>query len=108
MDSDGEETIQETNDNIEFEIRIEANNPKSHLLKGAGKLYLTNCRLFLIANHSTQQFKGFEIRNHKIYSEKLEQPVFGANYFHGFIKTYNNIFQHDLEFKIWFKGGNQS
>ena len=34
--------------NIEFEIKIEANNPKSNLLKASGTLYLTNMHLYLI------------------------------------------------------------
>jgi len=50
--------------------------------------------------------EGFSIKNHKIYNEKFEQPVLYANYFHGNIKTYNNIFKNDLYFKIIFKAGN--
>ena len=69
-------------------------------------LYLTNLRIILInSNNINDKFKGFSIKNYKVYSEKFEQPTMGGNYFHGFIKTYNAIFPTDLEFKIRFKGG---
>jgi len=33
---------------MEFEIKVEATNPKSKFLKGAGSVYLTNIRVILI------------------------------------------------------------
>ena len=59
-------------------------------------------RIILLNNDENSEFKGFDIKSHKVYQEQLFQPTFSNNYFHGYIQTYNSIFKDDLEFKIIF------
>ena len=97
------EKIELNNTNIEFEIRVEPSNPKSQILKGAGVLYLTNFRIILVNINQNEQLKAFSIKNYKVYKEELPQGKNSSNNFHGLIKTYNEMFKQDLEFKIEFK-----
>ena len=108
MDKKKNEVIHQKIDNVEFQIRVEPKNPESQVLKGSGKLYLTNYKLYLINTKQNKQFKGFETKSYKVYQEKLEQPTFGQNFFQGQVSSYNKIFRNDLEFKVIFKSGNQS
>jgi len=62
----------------------------------------------MVPSKVTRQFQGFEIKNYNIYDEKFEQPIFGSNYFHGHIKADGIQFTNDLQFKVWFKSGNQA
>ena len=46
-----DEKIVFQNSQIEFQIKIDVDNPKSQFLKGTGKLYLTNMRALLVCKN---------------------------------------------------------
>jgi len=46
--ADKNEKVLFENNQMEFEIKIEAANPKSKSLKGVGTVYLTNIRVVMI------------------------------------------------------------
>jgi len=54
LQSEHGETIILENKNVEFEIRTQARNQFSPILKGEGTLYLTNQRLILIPAQRNQ------------------------------------------------------
>ena len=85
-----EEKIVDTIDVIDYEIKIDANNSKSKVLKGRSKLYTTNMQMYLIKKHDPKdEIKGFAFKNDKIYNEKFVKPTFGAAYFQALVYTYD-------------------
>ena len=71
MSEEYDEKIITQNGNVDYEIRFDANNTASPSANGSGKLFLTNFRIVLY-NNEQGNLKGFQVKNYKVYDEKLE------------------------------------
>ncbi len=71
------------------------------------QLVVTTNRLVLINSRNLEKsdFKAFDVPHALTYSEKFNQPIFGANYLSCKTKPLFNSLPSDAEIKIWFMEG---
>ena len=70
-------------------------------------MVLTTNRIVLInsKNLATSDFKAFDLPLVKLYKEKFNQPIFGANYLSCISKPLYDSLPADANAKIWFMEG---
>ena len=86
---------------IEYEIKCKGVKK----VTGKGELVLTTARTVLINHKKSADIKAVDLPLAYIFSDKFEQPIFGANYYKGTCKPLFNMLPDDLHFKIWFMEG---
>ena len=88
---------------IEFEVKVEGLGKMS----GKGILVLTTNRVVLIntKNMASSDFKAFDLPLAKMFKEKFNQPIFGANYLSCVSKPLFDQLPADAHAKIWFMEG---
>ena len=72
---------------------------------GAGRLVLSTQRLFLIDQSGKCDLKILELPLDLTYETRFEKPTMGKNHWHGMCRHRDDLIKDDIEFKIYFKGG---
>ena len=57
--------------NIDINIKLHAKNPKSTTINSNGIAYLTNMHIIMVPANMNSNFKGFCVKNYKIYGESF-------------------------------------
>ena len=71
-----------------------------------GRIYLTSHRVVFINKNNNDLFQSFAMPFGNMRSLEIEQPVFGANYIKGEVKSEpNGRWEGQAKFKLWFNNG---
>jgi hypothetical protein len=87
--------------NVEVEFKVKNGNKYT----GKGDAILTTCRIVFVNKDVKSLFKSFDLPLALTSKEKLEQPIFGANYLYGICQPLLNMLPGETTFKIWFMEG---
>lgn len=87
--------------NIEWEVKV----PGMGKYKGKGHVVLTTARMVLISKKPKDGTFSFDLPLANIFSEKFNQPIFGANYYSGECVPLFGLLPNDARYKIWFMSG---
>lgn len=71
-----------------------------------GRIYLTSHRIVFINKNNNDLFQSFSMPFGNMRNLEIEQPVFGANYIKGEVKSEpNGRWDGTAKFKLWFNNG---
>jgi len=71
-----------------------------------GRIYLTSHRIVFINKNHNDLFQSFSMPFGNMRNLEIEQPVFGANYIKGEVKSESNgRWDGTAKFKLWFNNG---
>ncbi len=92
-------------DGVELELEPITSVP---IMKGnkKGRIYLTSHRVVFVNKNQNEMFQSFSMPFNCLRNLDIEQPVFGANYIKGEVKSEpNGRWEGTAKLKLWFNNG---
>jgi WW domain-binding protein 2 len=90
------------------ELGIEPIDTRCEIMrnKKSGRIYLTTHRIIFVNKKQGEPFQSFSMPFHHLRNLDVEQPVFGANYIKGEVKSEPlGKWEGTAKFKLWFNNG---